>query len=506
MRVLDSVVQTKYWIVVFAGALFSLVCWKIMQLEFRFALAFTGGILFLSISMIGISYIVDILILAMVFNIPFSLFGKVLCQQDVPFAVMPGFSLGLIEIMLLMAYLVWFAQIFVTKKEPLPRLRKVDYFIILLIFSQIMSLLGAPSKLVGIFDIIHNIKHVMLYYFIAHKVKRSHLRWIVVLLLFAILLESSLALYERATGKTGIGVNKGRASSRVDSAIGTQKKVPGIVEQIRAEGTTFDPHVLGEYYSMILPVPFVLMMMRQWKLRIRFALAIILIIGIGGLLVTFSRSGWLSFGISSTFALGIIVFSWKQTKAFLIAIVLFAIVSISYPQGFEYLFVRLFRAPSELLTERFQMNKTALGIWRQNFFFGYGTGNYLYALEESDVPVYENVDRSTTFFPVHNLFLYLVSEIGLFGMIGFYGPVILTMLKCWTLRKCQDPLIRGLSLAILTGLLGYLLDGLTNPLGRALVPYAQLWVYLAICMSFSRMLENSVTNALSHTGLEQTPL
>lgn len=469
-------------------------------------LAFAVGLLFLSVSMIGISYIVDILVLAMVFNIPFSLFGKIFFKQDIPFAIMPGFSLGLIEIMLLMAYLVWFAQIFITKKEPLPRLRKVDYFIILLIFSQIMSLLGAPSKLVGIFDIIHNIKHVMLYYFIAHKVKRSHLKWIVVLLLFAILLESSLALYERTTGNVGIGRAKGRSASRVDSAIGIQNKVRGIVEQVRAEGTTIDPHVLGEYFSMILPVPFVLMMMRHLKLKVRLALAIILIMGIGGLIVTFSRSGWCSFAISSIFALWVIIFSWKQGKALLITIVLFVIVSISYPRVYEYLIVRFVKSPSELLTLRFAMNRTALGIWHQNFFFGYGAGNYSYALEEPDVIVHGWTDRSKKTFIVHNLFLYLVAEIGLFGMIGFYGPILLAMFKCWTLRKCPDPLIRGLSLAILTGLFGYLLDGLTNPLCRSLVPYAQLWVYIALSMSFSRMLEKPVQNKPSYVGYGHVPL
>ncbi len=499
MRVLDSVFQTKYWVTAFVAALFSLVCWKITQLEFRFTLALAVGLLFLSVSMIGISYIVDILVLAMVFNIPFSIFGKVLFKQDIPYAVMPGFSMGLKEVMLLMAYLIWFGQVFIVRKEPLPKLRKIDFFILLLIFSQAMSLLGAPDKLVGVFDIIHNIKHVMLYYFIAHKVKRSHLKWIIILLLFAIMLESSLALFERSTGNVGIGRTKGKSSSRIDTEIGVQKKTPGIVEQIRAEGTTIDPHVLGEYFSMILPVPFVLMMMRHWKLKIRLALAIILIIGIGGLIVTFSRSGWCSFGISSVFALGIIIFSWKQTKALFIAIVLFVIVSISYPRVYEYLIVRFVKSPSELLTLRFAMNRTALGIWHQNFFFGYGSGNYSYALEEPDVIVHNWDDRSKTTFVVHNLFLYLVSEIGLFGMIGFYGPILLAMFKCWTLRKCPDPLIRGLALAILTGLFGYLLDGLTNPLCRELVPYAQLWVYIGICMSLRQMSRDQAQSIPSET-------
>jgi len=479
----------KYLPVVFSGGLIALLVWKLMALELRYLIAIVGGLLFLSFVMIGIFFISDILIYAFVFNIPFSMFGKVFFKQDVAWAVMPGISIGLAEALILLSYFMWFCQIFVARKEPLPRLQKIDYFIFLLIFSQAVSLLGAPNKILGFFDIIHNVKHALIYFFIAHKIQRHHIKWIITIILFAIILESSIAYYERVTGNVGIGRAKGRVGSSQESPLGTQHIVPGIEHMIRAEGTTAEPHILGEYYAMILPIPFVLMLIPYLKKKIRFILFIILVIGMGGLIVSFSRSGWLSFAIASVFAIGVMVFSWRLYSAAVLAFVVFLTVSLVYPQGYHYVYTRIFEAPMELLSERFEMNKTALGIWRKNFFFGYGAANYLEALDDPDIRVYEGVDRTYRALPVHNMFLYLASEIGLFGAIGFFGIVFSVMARCWKSLKCRDPLIRGLALAILTGLVAYLLDGLTNCLFRQAVNYAQLWVYFGIGISFRRLLE-----------------
>jgi len=54
-----------------------------------------------------------------------------------------------------------------------------------------------------------------------------------------------------------------------------------------------------------------------------------------------------------------------------------------------------------------------------------------------------------------------------------------------------------LALAIMTGLFAYLLDGITGPMFKEAVPYAQLWVYIGLSMSFSRILHQQ---QISETG------
>jgi hypothetical protein len=475
---LKSTFHTKYWAVAFGGTVFALLVWQLMTLEFRYALAVSGGIICLSMALMAIRHIDTFLIYALIFNIPFARFGKWLfVQTDV--VVAAGISLGMAELLLVLAYGVWFAQIFIARKEPLPRLNKLDYFILLLLLAQVLSLVGAPRKELGMFDIVYNIKHALIYFFIAHKIRRPHLPWVAALLMAAVLVMSPIALYERVTGNVGIGNTKANV---LHENFEQQHEVPGL-EQIRAEGTTMNSHTLGIFYLMLLPVPFVLLMMRHYRPTVKFLLAGILVMGLGGLIVTFSRAAWMSFGLSSLFALAVIALAWKQRRALLISLAIFVGISIAYPKVYEYAYMRIVDAPVEIMEARYEMNWTAAGIWRNHFLFGYGAANYLEALEDPDVTVH-----GPDWLPVHNAFLYTASEIGLVGVIAFFGILLITIFRCYKTLRHEDLFVRGLALAILCALFGYLLDGLTDPTFRQAVPYAILWIYIGITGGLHRLI------------------
>lgn len=493
MQIIRSAFQIRYWFVAFGGALVALVAWKLMNMEHRYALAITGGIVFVCVVMMGISRITDILLYAMVFNIPFSMFGKWFGALEEPITGVAahGISLGMAELLIVLAYTVWFAWIFIARKEPLPKLHKIDGIILLLLFVQAISWLGAHDKRLAAYDIIYNIKHILIYFFIAHKVERRHLKWIVIILLFAIMLQSSTGLYERVTGHTGLGFTKGNIEK---TKTRSQLKVLGL-EEIRATGTASTSHGLGLYYCLLLPVPFVLMMTRYLRPMFRVILAFTLIVGIMGLIMTFTRSGWLSFAIAATFATGVIIILWKQGTAFFIALAIFAIVSGIYPKAYGHLYNRLFKAPSQLLESRYVLNRTALSVWRQHVFFGAGPANYHNAIRESNVRIYGH-----GVYPVHNSYLIIASETGLFGLMAFWGIIVHAMICCWKLLKCNDPLIRGLALAIMAAFFAYALDGLTGPMFKQAVPYAQLWLYIGLCISFRRILRKQIPSYASKFG------
>jgi hypothetical protein len=467
----------RHLFAVFAGALFSLLVWKIAGMQFRYALAVIGGLLFLCVAMIGIHSLMDVLIYAFAFNIPFSMFGKWLFPIREVYAAR-GISVGMVELLLVLAYGVWFAQIFITRREGLPRFTTIDFFFLVFVLTQVISSIGATDKRFASYDIIYTIKHFLIYFFVAAKVKRRHLRWIVVLFLFAIMFESTLALYERMSGNVGIGLTKGNVQME---GFSKQPGVPGI-EQIRAAGTTNDSHTLGLYFSLLLPVPFVLGTMHFLGVKRRLILSMILIAGTLGLIVTFSRSGWLSFGIAAVFALGIITLRWKEGQAVIIVIAVIAVISLLYPKGYEYLFIRLCRAPYKILVSRFDQIRTGLGVWRQHPLFGVGPNNYRNALEGPNVLIIGGGEHL-----LHNMFMYVATETGLFGIIGFFGIAISGIVKCWKLLRADDLLVRGLALAIMTAFIGYLLDGLTDPMFKEAVTYAQYTMYLGLCVALGRI-------------------
>ena len=490
-----SIIKTKYLVVAFAGALFAPLVWKIMDLEFRYAVAISGGLLVLSIGMMAIYRIDDFFVYTLIFNTPFSIFGKWLFRQDIHwgrsrtvFTPAMGISIGLAEMLIIGAYTVWFARIFIARKELPVKLKKIDYCILLLIFSQAISLFAATNRLLVLFDITYNIKHALIYFFIAHKVKRRHLMWIIIILLLVIPLESTIALYEHNSGNVGLFSAKGNIRSK---DFGTQYQVIGIGQYTRACGTTIDSHTLGLYYTLLLPITLVLIMTPQLlRPSIWLILVGIFIFGLIGLVVTFARSGWLSFTISTVFLLAFITFSWKQYKVIIITIMIFLAaipVTFMFPQICEYIQIKLFEAPYELIQARLDMALTALRMWSKHFLFGAGAGNYMLALDDPSLTIsfYDNN-------VVHNAYLYIAAEIGLFGLISFYSIILIAMVRCWKMLKCEDLLIRILALAIFTGFIGYLLDGLTNPLFRQAVPYAQLWIYLGLSMSLARLSEEQI--------------
>src|SRR5262249_4353551 len=150
----------------------------------------------------------SVLIYALVLHIPFSLFGKSLFLQDdtSTFSFARGINLGGAEVLLLIGYAVWFGRVVVARTEPPPPLPWVDGLMALFLFAQAVSMAQAPDKAKAVFDIVYNVKLALLYFFLSRKVRRAHLRGIIVALLLGILLESSLAIfYERLTGNIGIG-------------------------------------------------------------------------------------------------------------------------------------------------------------------------------------------------------------------------------------------------------------------------------------------------------------
>lgn len=461
----------------FAGMAFALFTWKVMSLEPRFIVAVSGLVAILSAGMVFVSRLENFIVCGTFFNIPFASFGKWMFVQNVV-TVAKGITFGLAELLLFFGYLQWFCQIFVARVRALPPLGVLDALFAVIFVSQCLSLLGAPNRELAFFDIVYNLKFFLIYFYVAHKVERRHLKWVVVLLLMGLLVESPIALYERISGNVGIGRTKGDFAA---GQFGDQYEVPGL-EQIRAEGTTKDSHTLGEYFAMLLPLALVFLVIGRIRPLWRVLLGGLLVAGLGGLVVTFSRAGWFSFILAATVVMGVVFFSWKRGAA--VSVVFFAALglSIAYPKVYEYAFNRVIESPREIMQARYDLNWTAIDIWSTNWLFGYGPGNYMEALEDPRINVI-----GADWLPVHNAFLYIASESGVFAAVAFFAMIGIAMKRCWRLRSDPDVLVRGLAVAIFAGLFAYVLDGLTNPTFREAEPYSLLWTYLGLSVALDRL-------------------
>jgi len=466
-----------------AGGIFAFIPCGIMGLEFRYGLAVTGGLLCVAFAMIFIRHLENLLIYALLFHIPFSIFGKWLFRHEV---INPakGINLGIAELLLLLAYILWFGQIFIVKSRPFPKLRTIDLWVLFLFLVTTASTVLSHNMVLAWFDLVYTVKHMLMYFFLSHKVERKHLHLIIALLLFAILLESGFAFFERITGVVNIGNTKGNVES---SDFAVQYVVPGIEDQLRAAGTTNDSHTLGLYFAMLLSLPLVLMCRSTVSGHARILFGSILFIGILGLVLTFSRSGWLGFALGAVVVCWYIFKYWKQGQVIIFSLIILLAASIFYPKVYDYIGRRVFEAPFDIIEARLDMHQTAIDIWTNNFFIGCGPGNYITALDQNEVQS-QHV-KAHTELPVHNLYLYTLAEIGTLGFIALFTMIAIALNACRTAsREQEDTLVRCLALATLGGLVGYLVDGMTEPMFRESIPNAQFWTFIALSISFPRML------------------
>jgi hypothetical protein len=481
VNVLKRVYPGRSWIVAGCGVLLGLLAWSVFTLDFRYALAIYGGLFALAVLAASLRHIDDILIYALVLHIPFSFFGKWLFMIDLVeepnFFFARGVNVGGGEILLLLGYTIWAWRICVARTELPPRFSKIDFLVGLFIFAGILSLINAHSKLKGIFDVVYSAKSVLIYFYLSHKVRRHHLPGVVAMFSLAIVLEASLAGFEHFTGNVGIGKSKGDIAA---AGFGEQYEIAGF-EHARAEGTTLDSHALGLFFIMTLPIPFVLMGMQFVRLRLRLILAGVVVMGAMGVMVSFCRSSMISGTLSLGMAMAIMTLAWKQGKLIFVSLIALFLVAVVYPDLYRQSRERFVDAPSEIVTVRYDTYWTSWGIWKDHFLFGYGAGNYYDALDDPEVKTVGWTEI------VHNSFLLVASETGLFGVVGYFGTVLAAMYLCLKQLRCQDLLVRSLSLALLTALLASLLQGMSDPLFKDPVDYALLWTHVGLCCALNRI-------------------
>jgi hypothetical protein len=143
------------------------------------------------------------------------------------------------------------------------------------------------------------------------------------------------------------------------------------------------------------------------------------------LFLTFSRAAWLAtvVGICAILTISIIKKSLLAQKRILQSILITSSIFFMLFVGFNDLVTTRLsnntRLEQKSNTERIDSNREAIAIIKENWIFGVGIGNYTQYLQEKtgDKPAYY-------YQPVHNVFLLIAAEIGIFGLIIFLALIL----------------------------------------------------------------------------------
>lgn len=204
---------------------------------------------------------------------------------------------------------------------------------------------------------------------------------------------------------------------------------------LRAYGSLPHPNVLAGFLviSFLLLVVTLILARHQWEKILLWICAPIIL---GGLFFTFSKSAFLALSIAFVFVAIFIGFS-KDKQALkklgglvLVMLVLFSFLGIIYRGPLLTRMSGQDRLEIKSQQERTQYLNQAKDLIVNNWLTGVGLGNYTLALYNNDLSKFP----SYTYQPVHNVYILVAAELGIFGFIVLILLIIEAFRRIWTYK------------------------------------------------------------------------
>lgn len=378
-------------------------------------------------------------------------------------------GVGPIDLILLTLAGVWLVRRFVHNIAPTRGLNGFDLLVLCVPLTYLISIVGTPRPILGLFAIAYLAKHIFVYFYVSRHFRHHHLQWWLLAVLFAIVFEGLLGLAQTQLDLLqGLARDKGAGSAERQA----QYVVPGVEMRYRAEGSTYDSHAYGLYLATLLPWPILFLFDSAFRIRWRIGFAAVVVIGLIALVLSLSRSAWLSFAIAMTIGVLLLRFRVGIRSAGRVLLLALPVLLVLAPWAASLVAERFQSAPVEIMTTRYAQWEVALTIWLAHPLAGFGAGNYTEALATY------NFNWAWPL-PVHNVLLWVAAESGLLGVFAFFGVIVGAMARLFVVTGTTDRRSALAALAALIGLIAYSLDGLTNPLFREPAVYMMFWHLIA---------------------------
>lgn len=418
------------------------------------------------------------LILTLTINI-----DKTFCFSPGHTGGVPGFVISAWFIVLIGLYFLWFMKWYKGTAASINFFPHLSIPMIILFTFALISLVKASEVHFSIFQIFQMMKVFLLFFFIANNIKTTReYKLIFIVLIVAFVGELILAYYQHYVNDY---VDLGVLS---DSKPHRARQI-GEREIMAVYGTTSGSHRFASYLIMILPV-LLTMILSRTKFWLRTLYGILFINGLVILIFTFSRGGWIGFavGISLLFILKLykpVNRIPRYLQIFLcVILVLFTVFYFK-----EEIFLRITGEDYGSAYSRIPMMQIAFEIIKANPIFGVGLNNYTVVM-----PSYDSTGITYTYFqPVHNVFLQLVAEIGIGGLLVFIIFIImLYRTAIITLRKA-DEFHREHLIGLICGITAMLVHQSMNNGTIDAEAFELFWVFAGLIAAFSLKLQKSVT-------------
>jgi hypothetical protein len=298
----------------------------------------------------------------------------------------------------------------------------------------------------------------VLYLFILNEIKSQ--LWFVVPLGIMIFLQSVFAIGQSLAQRNLGGWWLGEYTLDPNAPFMSILEVDG-VRFLRAYGLSDHPNILGGCLAFGMLALLSLIVARGSEKRLRIFATISFVLAIAALLLTYSRSAWVSLAIGTLFLLGVTLLQ-RNLYGFWRAIFLIltcALVLIPFIQNNQNYIAARFdvndsfttnRVERGAVVERIYLYDQAHRIFAQNSLTGIGLGASVIAMQ-AYYPVFR-----MSYQPPHVSILAAAMETGMFGAVFFVSAIILPFYFVFRNRQYLDDtnIILGLALILAVTVLG----------------------------------------------------
>lgn len=272
-------------------------------------------------------------------------------------------------------------------------------------------------------------------------------------------------------------------------------------------------NLYAAYLAMLVPMAIALYLAPVGR-ALRTLSAVAVVISLPPLILTLSRSGWISFAAS--FAAVIVLGMWHPVsrRRFITArVAIITGVAIATAAMSPIILTRLYESDPNAVDVRIEWLEKARDMVMDNPVLGVGLNNYVFAQlnygKERD-PDEMNARYGNYWPAVHSTWALTWAEQGTLGFVLFLGMHLSLIGVGISNLRIRDPMMHALGVGLLAGLLAIMVDGLASFFVRMDQHARVFWIVVAMLLAvdaWRRLNEQSAESRPSPTtGPRSAPL
>jgi O-antigen ligase len=386
-----------------------------------------------------------------------------------------GIAFGVVDCAIVLLYAIWFCRL-MTRKGGRVKLISVPNILALgFIIISALSLINSPDKMLSIFELVRMLKIYLVFFYLANAISSEDLGYIVAGLLLGVFVQSGLGIAQYLTNSSlGLGV-LGGAEENMSIIMGGH-------EDFRVAGTILHPNQYALYLSTLLPLALSLLLSVQQKAWARVSAAAVFALGLLGVLLSFSRTGWVCLALAVLLQLLFILFTGKMTSRLFLGVSWVACTGAFIVLVFSRQIVdRMFASDPEATIIRRDLLSLAWAMIREHPLAGIGLNNFV-RLQQNWDPIGLSLIRN-----VHNLYALIWAETGVFALLIYVALLVSLFGMLIHPLRSSNAFLRVMALGIGTGLLGFAVDGLADYSYRMDVGHTLFWFLAGLILAIHRI-------------------